>query len=143
MSLYNMVNGVNPCTFFILPMLGKHPEEYPRFRDCFLSDPDHPEYDDKIHLYARIGGGNRDDYESEIEELRAHPEYITDHDDDFDCTYATFVFRVPEKWLGDFNKIMGCKWPDVSSEYRSELYRIFPKLKDKLDEIFKTGTSCA
>ncbi len=34
MSLYNMINGVNPATFFILPMLGKHPDEYPRFRDC-------------------------------------------------------------------------------------------------------------
>jgi hypothetical protein len=37
MSLYNMMNGANPATFFILPMLGeKHPEQYPRFRDCFV-----------------------------------------------------------------------------------------------------------
>lgn len=38
MSLYNMLNGVNPCTFLILPMLGKHPDEYPRFRDCFIEE---------------------------------------------------------------------------------------------------------
>ena len=39
MSLYNMLHGVNPSTFFILPMLGeKHPDEYPRFRDCFIGD---------------------------------------------------------------------------------------------------------
>lgn len=30
-----MINGVNQATFYILPMLGKHPDEYPRFRDCF------------------------------------------------------------------------------------------------------------
>lgn len=35
MSLYNMVNGMNQATFFVLPMLGRHPDEYPRFRDCF------------------------------------------------------------------------------------------------------------
>ena len=29
------MNGVNPATFFILPMLGKHPDEFPRFRDCW------------------------------------------------------------------------------------------------------------
>ena len=31
-----MINGVQPATFFLLPMLGKHPDEYPRFRDCFV-----------------------------------------------------------------------------------------------------------
>ena len=36
MSLYNMINGVQPAAFFVLPMLGKHPDEYPRFRDCFI-----------------------------------------------------------------------------------------------------------
>jgi len=28
-----IINGANPSTFFILPMLDKHPDEYPRFRD--------------------------------------------------------------------------------------------------------------
>ncbi len=54
MSLYNMINGVNPATFFILPMLGKHPDEYPRFRDCFVGE------DQKsIEILTRVGGGNR------------------------------------------------------------------------------------
>jgi hypothetical protein len=30
MSLYNMVHGTTQATFFVLPMLGKHPDEYPR-----------------------------------------------------------------------------------------------------------------
>ena len=70
MSLYNMVNGVKPTTFFVLPMLGKHPDEYPRFRDCFLSDEEHPQYDDHIHIYTRTGGGNREGYEAENDAMR-------------------------------------------------------------------------
>ena len=57
MSVYNMMFGVNQtCVFFILPMLGRHPDKYPRFRDCFLSDEEHPEYDNYIHVYPRVGG---------------------------------------------------------------------------------------
>ena len=59
MSLYNLVQGVTSAVFFVLPMLGKHPDEYPRFRDCFLKDAEHPEYDNHIHVYTRVGGGNR------------------------------------------------------------------------------------
>ena len=43
MSLYNMICGVKPATFFVLPMLGEghHPDTWPRFRDCFLGDEEH------------------------------------------------------------------------------------------------------
>lgn len=30
--------------------------------------------------------------------LPAHPNYLRDQDDDFDCTYATFYFRVPDEY---------------------------------------------
>ena len=49
-----MINGVNPATFLFLPMLGKHPDEYPRFRDCFISEDE----TQKI-VFTRVGGGNR------------------------------------------------------------------------------------
>jgi hypothetical protein len=35
--------------------------------------------------------------------LRKHPLYITDRDDDFDCTYATIYFCIPE--TADFEKL--------------------------------------
>ena len=38
MSLYNMMNGFNPACLFIMPMLGRKQEEYPRFRDCFVTE---------------------------------------------------------------------------------------------------------
>lgn len=50
-----MLHGVNPATFLILPMLGKHPDEYPRFRDCFITEDDH------ILILTRVGGPNRDE----------------------------------------------------------------------------------
>lgn len=136
MSLYNMIHGVKTIpTFFILPMLGKHPDEYPRFRDCFLKDKEHPEYDNHIHVYTRVGGGNRDSGYGE-EELYKHSNFVTSFDDSFDSTFATYVFTVPEKWKADFDKIISGKLMDISESYKKELYRIFPKLKKKFDIIF-------
>lgn len=63
--MYNMMNGTSMATFFVIPMLGKRPDEFPRFRDCFLNDEEHPEYKNHIHVYTRTGGGNRESYQVE------------------------------------------------------------------------------
>lgn len=138
-NLYNAVNGVNNCTFFILPMLGKHPDEYPRFRDCFLNDDEHPEYKNKIHVYTRVGGGNRGCGFGE-EELMKHPDFITTYDDSFDRTYASYVFNVPEKWQADFDKIISGKLIDISDEYKKEMIRVYPKLEEKFNSMFNPTT---
>ena len=122
MSLYNLMNGINPAAIFILPMLGHHPDWYGRFRDCFVDDG-------MIHVYTRLGGGNREDYEDIIKKIRAHPDFVTDRDDDFDCTYATFIFNVPKQWQADFDLIMVGKLTDISTLYQAELDRAHPKLK--------------
>jgi hypothetical protein len=137
MSLYNMLNGVKPTTFFVLPMLGKHPDEYPRFRDCFLGDADHPEYDGCIHVYTRTGGGNREGYEAQNTEMQEMPEFVADFDDDYDSTYASWVFKVPERWAADFAKFQAGKIAEFSDEYKAEMVRVFPKLKEKFEEIFE------
>lgn len=132
MSLYNMINGVNPATFFILPMLGeKHPNNYPRFRDCFVDSGE-------IRVYTRVGGGNRDCGFGE-EELQQHPNYLRDEDDDFDSTYATYIFSVPNEWKEDFEKIMTGKIKEISQAYRERLYAVFPKLKDTFDKLFEVS----
>lgn len=138
MSLYNMMNGVSPAAFLILPMLGKHPDEYPRFRDCFLNDEDHPEYADHIHVYTRTGGGNRESYTDENQAMRDMPGFVTDFDDGFDSTFASWVFKVPERWRADYEKIKGRKIKEVSPEYQAELRRIFPKLKEQFDQLWAT-----
>ena len=142
MSLYNMMHGVKAIpTFFILPMLGKHPDEYPRFRDCFLKDEEHPEYANNIHIYTRTGGGNREEYIEENQEIREMKGFVGDYDDSFDSTFASWIFKIPTKWKVDFDKIIVGKISEISEEYKTELYRVFPKLKEKYDAIFSAKDS--
>ncbi len=142
-----MINGVNPATFLILPMLGKHPDEYPRFRDCFVGrQTNDEEKTDQfgiplkkldtekklISVYTRVGGGNRDSYENEIKELQNMGEYVEDYDDDFDSTFATFVFNVPERFISDYDKVLAGNVMDTSQEYKDLVDKVYPKLQGKL-----------
>ena len=127
MSLYNMLYGVNPSTFYILPMLGKHPDEYPRYRDCFVND------DNQIVVLTRVGGMNRNTGFKE-DELYKHPNYIKTYDDDFDNTYGYYVFSVPDKWKDDFNRILNSQKP--SDEYIEQICTVYPKLASKIREQF-------
>ena len=127
--MYNMINGLNPATFFILPLLGeKHPDDYPRYRDCFVTE------DNEIAVYTRVGGGNRNEGFGE-EELQSHPNFLRDEDDDFDSTYATYYFGVPEEWEKDFDLVVN-KLKETSQEYRDRLYKVYPKLTETFDKIF-------
>jgi len=132
MSLYNMMNGVSPITFLLIPMLGdKHVDEYPRFRDCFTSDDEHSEYDNYIHVYTRVGGGNRGCDFGE-EELMKHPNFVASFDDSFDSTYATYIFSVPDKWKSDFDLILEGGMSNISDNLKIQIDKVFPKLKGKL-----------
>ena len=131
-----MMNGVNQLTFFVLPMLGKHPNEYPRFRNFFLKDEEHPKYDNYLHVYTRVGGGNRGCNFGE-EELMKHPNFVTTFDDSYDNTYGTYVFSVPSEWKADFDKIVSGKILEISDDYKNQIYKVFPKLEEKLKGMFE------
>lgn len=136
MSLYNMIQGVTQAVFFVMPMLGEeHPETYPRFRDCFLKDDDHPEYDDFIHVYTRVGGNNRGCGFGE-DELIQHPNYVTSFDDDFDNTYASYIFSIPDEWKYDFAKFKAGDIRNFSLNYQARIRHVFPKLKDTFDSLW-------
>lgn len=90
-----MLHGQNPFSPVFLGWLGLTTDDVGRFRDCYLADQDGER---RIVIYTRNGGGNRDDYEHVTDTLRAHPSYVTDYDDDYDCTYASYEFRVPAPW---------------------------------------------
>ena len=128
MSLYNIMNGVNPATFLILPMLDKHPDEYPRFRDCFVNE------EHQIEVLTRVGGGNRNCGYGE-ESLEQDPNFVKTYDDDLDCTYGYYVFNVPEKWKADFNRILNNEKP--SDEYIEQMCKVYPKLADKFRKQYK------
>lgn len=74
----------------LLLIINLEEEKIPRFRDVYL-------HDGKIVVYTRTGGGNREDYIKENEWLRQNENYLSDSDDDFDCTYANFFFKFPDE----------------------------------------------
>ena len=128
------MNGVNPATFFALPMLGeKHPDDYPRFRDCFMvKDPDGTH---EIHVLTRVGGPNRNSgYGEEV--LQSHPNFLGDNDED-DNTYATYRFSIPEEFKEDFVKLATGNLSETSLMYQERVRKVFPKLNEKLDQLFK------
>lgn len=132
MSLYNAIAGFSSECVTLLPMLGIEPKDYPRFRDCFLTD------DNTIAIFTRVGGNNRNQgYGEEI--LYKHPNFYTTYDDKYDSTYGVYVFTIPSKWSKDFNKIVSGKFEDVSDDYVSQVKEIYPELAEIgiIDLIFK------
>ena len=124
MSLYNMVNGFNPGCVFLMPMLGRKQNEYPRFRDCFLSDDG-----ERIVIYTRVGGNNRNSGFNE-EKLYEDPNFVKTYDDEFDFTYGYYEFNVPEKWKDDFDKIRKENFKEVSDEYYNYISEFYPLLAE-------------
>lgn len=116
MSMYGMMFGQNPLSEVFLMALGLTKESVGRFRDCFIAD-------EEIAVYTRNGGGNREcwnEYEDEGERpcmnctgciiehvLPKHPRYLRDRDDDFDSTYATVYFSIPDEYREAFLKLDG------------------------------------
>jgi hypothetical protein len=111
-----MLFGRNPASGLLLAMLDLTPDTVGRFRDCYLTRGDSEERqnlpppelagkDLRIVVFTRNGGGNREAYESVIDTLRAHPQFIADYDDDFDCTYASFEFRVPKAFEAECKEL--------------------------------------
>jgi hypothetical protein len=134
----NFMEGRSTATFLILPMLGYHPAEYPRLRDCFIGLKG-DENEGLIHVHAQIGGSARDSHAREIEWLTSFPTYVTDYDDSLDsayATHATFVFGIPEEWVVDFGLLMLGKLLETSNAYRELLYKTFPTAKESLDKLF-------
>lgn len=117
-----MLHGVNPMSGILLRMLDLTIESVGRFRDSFLNSDG-----TSILIYTRNGGGNRESYEEIIKALQEHPQYITDYDDDFDCTYATFEFNVPEKYLELTKSISSGENPKSIGE----------KFKDTIEQLVK------
>lgn len=92
MSLYNAIFGENQNADTLLAALNLRKEDIPRYRDCYLEG-------DEIVVYTRTGGGNREYYEAENQFLREMEGFISDEDDDYDCTFANFRYKASESIL--------------------------------------------
>lgn len=146
MSLYNMLFGYNERAGVFLTCLNLHPSNIPRFRDCYVRD-------NAIVVYTRTGGGNREFYESEAscrsnypeyfagepsehpqgpwnEDLRQHPNFVSDVDCDFDCTYAYFFFSFPDEYKEDLKAISQANRDHHPSERWKAMFAEMNKQKE-------------
>ena len=57
-------------------------------------------------------------------------------DDDYDCTYCTFKFKVPEKWQKDYDLVIVGKIKETSNEYK-DLVLSTLKLEEVKEKIKK------
>lgn len=115
MSLYNMLNGHNSNADKYQKWVDLDLNEWNvgRYRNtCLLLGRENLEYvtpeptDELcVGIYTRNGGGNRENYQEVLDELKNHPLHVCDYDDDFDNTYATILFRIPEKHLEKARKV--------------------------------------
>jgi hypothetical protein len=151
--MYNMLFGQNPLSSLLLGMIGLTKSDFARFRDVFISNGE-------IAIYTRLGGGNRECYcgdennhecyQQTIRQLQSHQNYIRDEDDDFDCTYATFYFKIPdqykefvgilesgkfkpdERWANKFEEIKNSNLEQMEQKY-PELVRLTKEIAEKLN----------
>ena len=91
MSMYNLLFGENKDFDALLGILGLTKEKIGRYRDIYVSKDG-----EKIILFTRLGGGNRESHETNIKYLTSHKNYLKDYDDPVDDTYAYFEFSIPE-----------------------------------------------
>lgn len=90
-SMYNMLFGSTENKMSTLVLALGH-MDVGRYRDLFVETTD--EADQYVlAVYTRNGGGNRESYAEQIAAMHAHPLFISDTNDVFDETYATFRFR--------------------------------------------------
>lgn len=93
MSLYNLLHGYNSNSMTALALVDLVHVDVGRFRDAWIEEDGR-----HVSVFTRNGGGNREAYQEVIDQLATLPGYVEDFDDDFDCTYATIRFAIPEKY---------------------------------------------
>ena len=153
MSMYNLLFGQNEHSELILAMLHLTKEDVGRFRDVFINNGE-------IAIYTRNGGGNREHWDfspgaSAGEEchcpgciityrLPKHPNYLRDKDDNFDFTYATIYFSIPEPMRELADKLESgtfepdARWAEKIEGLKNETA---DSLQDKYPELCKVMNS--
>jgi hypothetical protein len=93
LDIYNNVNQEH-----ILNAIGIKYEDIPRPRGVGIDNG-------KILIHTRTGGGNRESYEEQNNFLASNKYYLSDEDEEFDCTYANFWFKIPEELTEELLKL--------------------------------------
>jgi hypothetical protein len=90
MSMYHMMCKANPAAGRLLGIINLDHATIPRLRDVW-ANADMTE----VTVLTRTGGGNRAAYNDENTGLSLHPLFLRTADEEWDSTYATFVFTLP------------------------------------------------
>ena len=96
MSMFDLVIGNSGWPKALMDIMWDlTPEMVGRYRDHWLErDESGDEPALVLAVYTRIGGGNREEYADNIRQMQALATYVSDADDTYDNTYATFRFRM-------------------------------------------------
>jgi hypothetical protein len=147
-GLYTVVHGKNKFADALVVMLQAiAPFETGRFRDAWVEMQGDAVI---VRLHTRNGGGNRPDYVSQIESMRAHPWFWHDADMSYDTTYADFYFCVPpdDVYFKFLEMIavepvdMSAKWQEaIAALERGETNPAIEKLQQQLAEAVESGQS--
>ena len=116
MSIYNTMFGTNEDAAVLLGMIEVNKEYFARFRDVELTNSGNT-----IRVFTRLGGGNREEYQSEWEKIRKHKLYIKDYDDSFDETYAYIEFKVQDKYKETAKKMFKNEPKSFEDKFRQQL----------------------
>lgn len=124
--------------------------DIPRFRKIYIDKKDEDEGErNYIVAIGRCGGGNRDEYQDDIDLLKENKLYINDYDDEGDSTYAQIIFKIPDeyKYLIKFEEMLAnnkiptlenlneiTKSIDNKDDIYEELIKFITKLNNKQDE---------
>lgn len=122
MSMYGMIHGRQPGAEQVLDALGIDPGEVPRLRDCWVEPA--PDGGYRVAVHTRAGGGNREAYQPDLDELADHPLYLFDQDESHDPTYATVYFALPEVYAEELRALALDAPRDLGAEFQDALDRL-------------------
>ncbi len=114
MSLYNMVCGHNEYGSWILALLGLTAADFGRPRDVYLLK-ENGKY--LFGVYARVGGGNRVEYMDIFNKMSSHQKFVREFDDDYDSTYAHFIFDCDSEIDQETRNVIENNWDNIAESH--------------------------
>lgn len=127
--MYNTLFGVNEMASVCLSIIDQNIIDIQRFRDAVAIKDDNGY---KIEILTRTGGDNRLKYPNK--ELKKNKNYIKDWDDEYDPTYAHYLFSVSK----DVEEIV--KWDYILSRQTRNNLDLREMFETEFSDMKKPGT---
>ena len=121
------LNGFSEECVIFLPMTGRPPLYYPRFRGCWLSEDKK-----RIVVYTRCGGNNRNQGMGD-EDLLKDPNFVKTYDDSYDSTYGCYEFTPRTQFAQEFERIIKDGPSAASDDYVKYVKWFFKALPPEID----------